>query len=281
MSDGTDLWVFGSTGQLTRIDPDTDTVTASAIIDPTWLKGGFAVDPTGVWIADYDTSLVYRVDPTTLDVVATIPVGTNPLGVAVADGAVWVTNIHGGSVSRIDPATNQVVATIPVGSVGASGPHQPGIGLGSVWTGVPNADAVFRIDQVTNEVLAKIVVPPQVSACGEFVFTEQAVWMTSCADTDFMVRIDPLTNKPVATVDLGGWGDTPVLIDGFPWLAVESPSGGPGRLVRIDPATNTIDRVVSRDDTFMGGNLEVAAGSVWLNDWANDQVIRLPMSTFR
>jgi hypothetical protein len=51
--------------------------------------------------------------------------------------------------------------------------------------------------------------------------------------------------------------------------------------VRIDPATNTVDRVISRDDTFMGGNLGVAAGSVWLNDWPNDQVIRLPMSTFR
>ncbi len=202
-SDGRDMSVFGTSGQLSRIDPDTDTVRASATIDPTWQDGGFAVDQTGVWIADSATDLVYRVDPATLQVVATIPVGTNPQGVAIDDGAVWITNHRGGSVSRIDEATNQVVATIPTGLVGASGPHAPGIGLGSVWTGVPNANAVFRIDQATNEVLATIVVPSQASACGDFAFSEQAVWMTSCADTDFMVRIDPTSNKAVATVDLG------------------------------------------------------------------------------
>ena len=102
--------------------------------------------------------------------------------------------------------------------------------------------------------------------------------MTSCADTDFMVRIDPATNMPVATVDLGGWGDTPVLIDGFPWLAVESPSGGPGGSCG-STRRRTRSTGSSRGTTpFMGGNLEVAAGSVWLNDWPNDQVIRLPMA---
>jgi len=155
-----------------------------------------------------------------------------------------------------------------------------GLGLGSVWVGVPNTSSVYRIDPLTNKVEATIEIPAGASPCSGFAFSEQAVWTPSCFDTTTLVRIDPLTNKVVATVDLGGYGGDPILVDGFPWLAVASTSGGPARLVRIDPATNTIDRVVSLGDAFMGENLMVAAGSVWVTDLPNDQVIRLPMAAF-
>src|SRR5271165_4240434 len=51
-------------------------------------------------------------------VVDTIPVGTNPYGVAVApDGKhVYVTNYVSNDVSVIDSRTNKVVATVPVGT---------------------------------------------------------------------------------------------------------------------------------------------------------------------
>ena len=51
-------------------------------------------------------------------VIATIPVGGNPFGVAInpTNGLVYVTNADSNTVSVIDPATNTVVATIPVGS---------------------------------------------------------------------------------------------------------------------------------------------------------------------
>ena len=58
-------------------------------------------------------------------VIATIPVGGSPFGVAINQiyGLVYVTNVLSNTVSVIDPATNKVVATIPVGSVsrGSSG----------------------------------------------------------------------------------------------------------------------------------------------------------------
>jgi len=51
-------------------------------------------------------------------VVDTIPVGGDPVGVAVSpDGStVYVTHSQGNNVSVIDTATNTVVDTIPVGS---------------------------------------------------------------------------------------------------------------------------------------------------------------------
>ena len=63
------------------------------------------------------------VDTDTNTIVATIPVGINPLGVAITpDGTrVYVSNSGSGTVSVIDTSTNTVVATIPVG-IDSGGP---------------------------------------------------------------------------------------------------------------------------------------------------------------
>lgn len=280
--DGTMLWVFTGSGEAARLDPATNAIGALTTVDATHQGGGFAVNRRGLWLNDFDTDLVYRVDPASLKVVAKIAVGPSPEGLAVdpQDSAIWVANHRGGTVDRIDPATNKVVATIAVGNAGPSGPHQVGLGLGSVWVGVPNTSSVYRIDPVTNKVEATIEIPAGASPCSGFAFSEQAVWTPSCRDATTLVRIDPVANKVVATIELGGYGYDPIMINGVPWLVVESRSGGPARLVRIDPTTNTIDRVSSLGDAFMGANLVVAAGSVWATDWTNNQVIRLPLGAF-
>ena len=58
------------------------------------------------------------IDAATNTVTATIPVGSEPYGVAVdpATHTVYVTNAGDGTVSVIDAATNTVTATIPVGA---------------------------------------------------------------------------------------------------------------------------------------------------------------------
>jgi YVTN family beta-propeller protein len=67
------------------------------------------------------TNAVSVIDTATNTVVATIPVGVSPIGVAITpDGTrAYVTNegsnTVSGTVSVIDTATNTVVATIPVG----------------------------------------------------------------------------------------------------------------------------------------------------------------------
>ena len=68
-----------------------------------------------VWIANFLSGTVERLDPATNRVVARIQVGGEPYGLAFGGGSVWVGNNGSDSVTRIDTATNQVVATIPVG----------------------------------------------------------------------------------------------------------------------------------------------------------------------
>src|SRR5438445_3514626 len=66
---------------------------------------------------DSGSNSVSVIDTATNTVVATIPVGLSPFGVAITpDGArAYVTNVADTTVSVVDAATNTVVATIPVG----------------------------------------------------------------------------------------------------------------------------------------------------------------------
>ena len=54
-----------------------------------------------------------RVNPAVSAVVATIPVGSGPVGIAERDGDVWVANQYSASLSQIDPTTNTVITTSP------------------------------------------------------------------------------------------------------------------------------------------------------------------------
>jgi YVTN family beta-propeller protein len=88
-----------------------------------------AVGEGAVWVTGQIENVVLRVDPRTGRVVARIPVGRGGSGIAAAGGSVWVTNEFDGTVSRIDPRTNRIVATIPVGG----SPHDLVVSGGSVW----------------------------------------------------------------------------------------------------------------------------------------------------
>lgn len=70
------------------------------------------------YIANYGDNSVSVVDVATNKVTATVPVGSEPLGIAVAaDGSkVYVANFNSSSISVIDVTTKKVIATVPVAS---------------------------------------------------------------------------------------------------------------------------------------------------------------------
>ena len=74
--------------QVTRIDPDSNSVTSFAVGRA---PVGIAYGAGAVWVANSGDGTVSRIDPTTSKVVATIRVGNSPRGIAVGGGKVWVT----------------------------------------------------------------------------------------------------------------------------------------------------------------------------------------------
>jgi peptide/nickel transport system substrate-binding protein len=76
-----------------------------------------AAGPGAVWVVNSQDASVWRIDPATRRVVATVTVGEGPSSVAIARDGVWVSNALSGTISRIDPAVDRVVDTVPVGGL--------------------------------------------------------------------------------------------------------------------------------------------------------------------
>jgi YVTN family beta-propeller protein len=280
-SDGRALWALTDASMIVRIDTATNSVAAASQFGPIGdLWQGLSASTDALWVTDWDNKLAYRIDPTSLKVVTKVETGLALKGVLVTADAVWIADTHAGTVIRIDPKTNKVVATIPVGPTGTSGPNWLASGLGSIWVDIPNNSTVVRIDPVTNRIQATIPAPTM-TGCGGFGIATDAVWLTECAEGHHVGRIDPVSNKLIATVDIGGYGGGFAMVGGAPWTPVDRGHSDDGQIVRINPATNAIDRVVVPGPTFGGGGDVVVLGdSVWVLDGYNNQILRLPLSAF-
>ena len=279
---GSSIWILAP-GRIDEVDPTLNKFTGSAEIgSESDAYQGIAANDAGVWATHSSTPPLTRVDPTTRKVTARITAGVAPKGVLATADAVWVADLRGGAVLRVDFGIDAVAATVPVGLAGNSGPNWLASGLGSIWVDMPNNNTVARIDETTDTVQATITIPPPMTPCGGIAVGPDAVWVTGCDATTTMARIDPATNVFVGTTELGGHGYNLVVINGAPWVSVDPRGADAGYLARIDPATNTVDRVlVPGGGAFGGGgDIVVADGAVWVSDGYNNRLLRLPMSAF-
>jgi streptogramin lyase len=263
-------WVAGQ-GALLRIDPQTNRVAATIPTPVSGESASIAFGQGAVWVTSGQANgVVYRVDPAANRVTATIGVPGGAFGIVVAVGTVWVTQFlpepDPGIVARIDARTNQLLSPVEV-------PNMPGAiryGLNAIW--VTSRYTVSRIDPHSGVVTQPLHRVGDVRAVGG-----GSLWGTyanSAADAGVQ-RIDPVAGQVVATVKIPNG----VLIAfglGTLWVAQDASSiasGGnepdrtePGKLYRIDPATN---RVLGRPVPLPGiapTGLAVGEGAVWVGE---------------
>jgi len=83
-----------------------------ATVEPTGIGFGFGF----VWVSDSIAGVVYKIDPSALRVVDTIPVSGPGRGyqsdVVELDGSMWVASPDADTIEQIDPDTNAVVNRI-------------------------------------------------------------------------------------------------------------------------------------------------------------------------
>jgi YVTN family beta-propeller protein len=132
------IWVTDyRLGHVIRIDPARNKVTARLSLDHAdWIT------PTAdaLWISS-ETNNVYRLDPQTLQITATVPVGQNPLASTLIGNQLWVPNLDSDSVSVIDTTTASVIRTIPVGQTPIAAVQE----AGDVWVTSEDDGDVWRL----------------------------------------------------------------------------------------------------------------------------------------
>jgi YVTN family beta-propeller protein len=201
---------------------------------------------------------VIRINPSTKQVVASIPTGRGPTAVALGEGSVWVSNSGDGTVSRIDPVGNKVTGVIPVGR----GPVAIDFGEDAVWVANNLSNSVSRIDPATNKVVATIPLegsPTSIAAGQGSVFVASALEIVAGGPFPQVIvwLIDPDNNTVTATSRVnGGCQGRVAEEEGSAWVST-------GQLVaRVEPATGKILSEFNPSATLLG--ITVGDGSVWV-----------------
>lgn len=204
-------------------------------------------------------------------VVATIPLGRDPGGLALGGGFLWVTGVDG-TLFRIDPSTNRLVGE-PLKVDLNRGPTQIGaveFGAGSVWVLRPGG--VLRIDPTTLRVVASIEVA---SILNGLLVTDDAVWITlPDSEDNSLVRIDPSTNSVIGS---------PIKVGERPYFvaagagSIWTGNHDDGTLSRIDPHTNSV--IASIQLPIAPHGLTYGEGSIWVSDLHDNGVFRLDPAT--
>jgi hypothetical protein len=177
----------------------------------------------------------------------------------VSGGAVWIA--AGGLVLRVDPFTRRVR---PVPGIEAEPPVvRLTAGTGAVWAATTGA-RLLRIDPRSARIAASLPVAAEALAADA-----NGVWVVCCGGGvahGQLIRIDPASNRVVATMRLPG----------LPEAVGVGPSGvwvrGAGLLWRLHPGSNRVVATVRlpptpRDpDKPGGGDVAVIKGGVWVSD---------------
>jgi YVTN family beta-propeller protein len=227
--DGAHIWVTSGSNSVSKINPATNTVTATVPVGSS--PFGVAFDGAHIWVTSMGSDTVSKIDPATTAVTATVPVGSFPRGVAFDGTSLWVTNSGSDSVSKINPATGTVTATVPVGS----SPLGVAFDGTNIWVTNYGSGNVSKINRATGTVTA--TVPVGSNPLG-VAFDGNSVWVADGGNS--AVKIDPATGTVTATVTVGA-NPVGVAYDGnHIWVT----NAASDTVSKIDPASNTVAATV-------------------------------------
>jgi YVTN family beta-propeller protein len=217
---------------------------------------------TGKSLAAVAPNSVGVIDPKTNRIVADVPVGAVPNGLALANGSVWVVNSEDKTVSRIDADNRVVIRTVAV-------PGSPFRGIAADASGAwviyaptryeaAAAEAAF-IDARFNNVTRTLKLNQLYDGSDSIALGTGSAWAT---DNGFVTRFDPATGKRFALIHIGGPSEQIAIGEGAVWAIATS------GIARIDPHTNAVVASIPVAQNATGGPLPTALavgnGAVWV-----------------
>jgi len=210
-----------------------DTDTGKPIGSLTGFKSthGVALDDAGKYgyVSDGAGNAVAIFDRANLQIVATIPAGTNPDGIAYepVTKTVWAFNGRSKNVTVIDAAQQKVVATIPL-------PGKPEFpvadGKGTVFVNIEDKNEIARLDAADKKLTAEWPLTGCDSPSG-LAFDATNRHLFSVCDGKTMTVTDANSGKVLATPKIG---DSPDAAGYDPKQKLAFSSNGDGTLTVVD-----------------------------------------------
>ena len=167
------IWVASDEkGVIARVDPASNSATASIPVDPGTFYLAFGLG--SLWAVSADHQSLQKIDPQTNAVVKRTALGREPGFLVAGEGAVWVQEQGDGTLARIDPATGDVSGRVKVdetlkyGDIDAGG--------GKVWLRTTAGQTFVVIDPKTLVIRARV---GKETGSGALRYTRKGVWTTS------------------------------------------------------------------------------------------------------
>ena len=212
------------------------------------------------------------IDPQTNEIVAQVPVGTQPGDVIYGHGGLWVSNQIDGTVSRVDPKTRRQIRVIPL----AAAPSGLAAGNRSIW--VATDKGVKLIDPAYNVVGRTLPIHgrkptsgyPFPSAPTGVAFTRGAAWISTSNGGlgGRVVQANRTTGRVVETFTIGDGPPAVTATTSAVWVTDLFDNN----VSRIDPTgavTNVIPVGHAPTRTAVGFH------AVWVADSDDDDVKRI------
>ena len=262
------LWVVGS-DQISRIDPATDSVTATIPVGGTGSgPDGVAVGAGAVWVPVAVPGALWGIDPRTNRVTSKIPLDgplRGTISVAATRETVWVACCgepsgdaqgSGGRLLRVDPRRGRVVADIPLPAM----PVAIAADSSAAWVATAGGQ-VLQVSQKRHRVTATIDAGGPLGFSQTIAVGPGGVWLADPFDEQ-IVRIDPQSRRVMARIPAGAATTLAVTTDDV-WAL--SSLG----LLRIDPARDRVVAVAQDPDLRRARLLAAGAGAVWTAAWSS------------
>ncbi len=266
---GDAVWVPNTrTGTVTRVNARTNKIVTTIKLGAGprfqgYLDAAVAAGDS-VWVARDIGGEVDRIDPQTNRLTERIKVESRPGGLAEGGGYVWAFHFEGDTVTRIDAATGTAKAFRVPGSLGTGIAYAEG----AAWLLTEKPSQLIKVDPESGAVLARVAVTPPGPAKHGIVDTwwvaagGSSLWVVN-PNYDRVTRVDAVTAKVIASVPVPVEIPFGVVVrNGVPWVA------GAGKVLRIDPATNRADGVITLSRVSTPIFTQVSNGDTGL--WATD-----------
>jgi serine/threonine-protein kinase len=223
-----------------------------------------------LWVANFESDTVTRIDTKTRAVTATIDVGRSPFSMAVAAGRLWIANSRGRSVSCVDLANNREIDRLAL----AADPDSLGVVDDVLWVLGSDKNA-YLFSLVNRELVATVSVGVRSGRC---LVVDRGLWVADfLGGSQSVVRVDAASRRTTVKVAAG---HNPIAVTfgfGSGWVAngiVDS------TVTRFAPKTGEIQATLTVPGKDPAGILATQDG-VWVACFGNGYVYRVDPSSNR